>query len=545
MEINKKYLWLILFFIFVLAFAGLFGRDLWTPDEPREAAISLEMATEHNFLLPKLAGKAFVEKPLLFYIFGAITIKFFGEPLGNTAALKLIPLFCGIFTLFLTSLIAKTFLGPRCAFLAAAILAAMPGFIHITHWLLIDNLLLFFVTLSFYLLTQSYIKNKWQLLPITALAIGMAFWTKGVIALIFVFLGWLGIIANKIITGGWKKWLTPTIVIWHAIALLIAIIGITSWPALLYKLYGKELFNEWFWQNHFGRFAGTSKNLGHINNNPLYYIGFVAIYFLPFLPYLLAGLRSLLKQKLQEYSAIDFIFICSGIGGFILLSISSTKREIYFAPLLPIYAIFLAYTIDKLSSNFFNLWLVCWNICLGMMLILLIPLTFLFGNKAMLGITLIAVTLYLCWLIVSKKQTDLLVIEKFLLNWTGVLIVVLLISTSLLDKYKNYSSHFIDFAQQIKDKENTFIWRPDETTKAGFYYYSGLVFPELRKIEELKTLLSNPSSYVIALNRSFPPKDSGSELPNWENIYERQFGFGKNPRKLILIKGKGISSESK
>jgi len=61
---------------------GLFGRGLWTPDEPREADIAWRMSLQHDRTLPQLAGVPFLEKPPLSYWMsaGALAV------LGNSAA---------------------------------------------------------------------------------------------------------------------------------------------------------------------------------------------------------------------------------------------------------------------------------------------------------------------------------------------------------------------------------------------------------------------------------------------------------------------------
>src|ERR1700689_1545367 len=51
-----------------LLLVGLRGcnRGLWTPDEPREAEISREMALSPG-VIPTLNGQRFIEKPPLYY----------------------------------------------------------------------------------------------------------------------------------------------------------------------------------------------------------------------------------------------------------------------------------------------------------------------------------------------------------------------------------------------------------------------------------------------------------------------------------------------
>ncbi|MEP7245763.1 MAG: glycosyl transferase, partial [Gammaproteobacteria bacterium] len=45
----------------------MFGRGVWTPDEPREADISWRMSVQSERAIPSLAGEPFLEKPPLTY----------------------------------------------------------------------------------------------------------------------------------------------------------------------------------------------------------------------------------------------------------------------------------------------------------------------------------------------------------------------------------------------------------------------------------------------------------------------------------------------
>src|ERR1700676_2422112 len=53
------------FGLLLLALLGC-NRGLWTPDEPREAEISREMALNLS-VIPTLNGERFIEKPPLYY----------------------------------------------------------------------------------------------------------------------------------------------------------------------------------------------------------------------------------------------------------------------------------------------------------------------------------------------------------------------------------------------------------------------------------------------------------------------------------------------
>src|ERR1700751_2645845 len=58
---------------------GIFGRDLWTPDEPREADIAWRMSLQSERALPQLADTPFLQKPPLTYWMSAAGVSLFGD----------------------------------------------------------------------------------------------------------------------------------------------------------------------------------------------------------------------------------------------------------------------------------------------------------------------------------------------------------------------------------------------------------------------------------------------------------------------------------
>ena len=70
--------------------AGMFGRGLWTPDEPREADIAWRMSQQSDRTVPQLAGTPFLEKPPLSYWMSAAAISLFGDSAAGARAPNLL-----------------------------------------------------------------------------------------------------------------------------------------------------------------------------------------------------------------------------------------------------------------------------------------------------------------------------------------------------------------------------------------------------------------------------------------------------------------------
>ena len=59
----------------VFLLAGLFGRDPWKADEPYSFGMTLTFLEGNDWVVPKVAGEPFLEKPPLMYWTGAVTAK--------------------------------------------------------------------------------------------------------------------------------------------------------------------------------------------------------------------------------------------------------------------------------------------------------------------------------------------------------------------------------------------------------------------------------------------------------------------------------------
>src|SRR5258707_14986062 len=68
----------------------MFGRGVWTPDEPREADIAWRMSQQSDRTVPQLAGTPFLEKPPLSYWMSAAAISLFGDSAAGARAPNLL-----------------------------------------------------------------------------------------------------------------------------------------------------------------------------------------------------------------------------------------------------------------------------------------------------------------------------------------------------------------------------------------------------------------------------------------------------------------------
>lgn len=486
-------IWPILFIalMITLSLSGIADHDLWTPDEPREAAIALSMSQSGHYVIPELAGQPFVEKPPLFYIIASFSLHIFGRLAGNTAALRLVSAFFGLFTLLFTYLLGKTFFDRQKALFAAGILATMFGFVHVTHWLLVDNALMFFIIASIWALAQSYAdpSKKRDNCPAFLIPAGFfaacAFLAKGFIGPMIIAIAWAGLFLPQIKKSGWNKILSKKSIIFHCIGLITALLIASGWIVLFYLQGGPELFREWWWTNHFGRFSGQATNLGHISPW-YYYFGVLPVYILPWLVPFIAALGILLNKIRRKEPLSAGIFLLSFwiIGTLLLFSLSATKREIYLGAFLPACALFCVSGLKDrtvgLEKTIYTLWLaVLFALtAAGIMAPFFahylpqIPLFSCGWRQALAAAVFIAA-------IIILRDNQTLFFKRFLTVTLMLSATVLTIYCPMIDGFKSYGPAFRSAASAVKQHPQLTVagYQLDETTVAGFYYYGGLVFP--------------------------------------------------------------------
>ena len=125
----------------------------------------------------------------------------------------------------------------------------------------------------------------------------------------------------------------------HGLALILCLALMLSWMLALRAVGGPDLWNEWFWANHVGRFSGGATQLGHMQPT-WYYLPVFPVYLLPWLVIILAGIKNLLAALgRRQMTPAGRVLAAWALGGLLVLSITATKRDIYLSVLLPAFAL--------------------------------------------------------------------------------------------------------------------------------------------------------------------------------------------------------------
>jgi 4-amino-4-deoxy-L-arabinose transferase-like glycosyltransferase len=314
--------------LLLLALLGC-NRGLWTPDEPREAEVSREMALAPA-VIPTLNGQRFIEKPPLYYWTVAALFRLSGGP--SVLAARSVSVLAGAATLALLVAWGTAAHSRAAGWLSALMLATCVQFMISTHWVLIDPLLMLCTTAAAWAAWELLARrdSTWLRLALY-LALVLSLWIKGLIGPVLIGAGLLGyLLVDR--PAHWRR-LRPITGI-SVLGLAVVLLGLCIW-----KQGGDAALWEWAYVNHVQRLTNPGIT-GH-RQPVLYYLWTLPYAMLPWLLPLIEALRPAHWRRVQvpglarmsdpaRYGAL----MCAAM--LLLLSISATKRETYLLPLLPL-----------------------------------------------------------------------------------------------------------------------------------------------------------------------------------------------------------------
>jgi len=314
---------------------GMFGRGLWTPDEPREADIAWRMSRQSDRTLPQLAGTPFLEKPPLSYWMSGAAISLFGDSAAAERAPNL--LYAAVTAVAVGALALAMDTGADAALIAALVAASALTAFRVGVWLAPDACLLAGNALA--------LLGAWRgtrAPPGPAKAAGYTLMHLGAA---------VGFMAKSA-----PGWLVPamallTLIVWErrwselrrwelyaGLALQGLIIG--PWVlAVARSEHGADALRALFWNNVVGRFtridspAALDYTLGH-RNAPGKYLFELPFYLLPWTPVVAAALvHAWRRVRESDAAGTAWRFALGASLPFLaLLSLAATARDIYAAP---------------------------------------------------------------------------------------------------------------------------------------------------------------------------------------------------------------------
>ena len=327
---KKASIALIVLFLFVYILPLGF-RPLAIPDEARYGEIPREMLTSGDWVVPRLNGLKYFEKPVFGYWTNAVSLTVFGE---NAFALRLpSALSVGLSTLMIFLLVRKFSARETAAVLSPAIFLTCPLVLAMGHITVLDSLLSMLLTGALVCFFFSHMaenrRRKNFFLALMGVFCGMAFLTKGFLAFAVPVLAVVPFLL-------WERRFKDLLKVpW--IPMLTAFLVVLPWSLMIHFREG-NFWNYFFWTEHIARFLHP---ISGQHPKPVWY----------FLPVLVGGalpwfiqapavLPMVLKFELK--SPLMRFVLCWFLFPFLFFSVCSGKLIPYILPCFPPLAIVLS-----------------------------------------------------------------------------------------------------------------------------------------------------------------------------------------------------------
>lgn len=351
----NKYICLGIFtvsFLFYLLFSSLV--PITDPVESNYALTAKEMVISGDWLSPRIYGKAWFDKPVLFYWLTAIAFKIFGF---SDITARLVPaVFAGIGITLIYWFVMKVS-RQSTAILAALIMGTSLEYVLLAKLIITD--MVFFVfnnaALVFFYLGYSRESQKWYFLMYACMALAVL--TKGPVGLV------LPSIVIVIFIFSQHDWEVLRAMSLPAGILIFATIAM-PWYMAMYAVHGSEFLNTFIGVHNYLR-ATVSE---HPADNVGYY--YIIVFFLSMLPWSPLVLRAIVNKRKELFSRksplISFSLIWVLVY-FVFYSIMATKYLTYTFPMVFPLALVAAHYLEQILAEEKRRTIFCW---LGLPIIL-------------------------------------------------------------------------------------------------------------------------------------------------------------------------------
>ncbi|MFI8604369.1 ArnT family glycosyltransferase [Cellulophaga baltica] len=350
---NTRY-WLLLFLISVVYIAGLFST-LFENDSAQFAVMAMRMVQENDFINLIKGTNEYLDKPHMHYWLAALSFKIFGLHDWAYRIPGMLAIFLGAYSCFgLGKLLYNEYVGKTAALIFLTSQTIVLSVIDVRT----DAVLTGFTIFALWQLTSYINKNSLINIVLGAFGAGIAFSTKGQIAL--VVLG-LPILCHLAYTRKWMQFLN-----WRVLVAIV-VFAITIGP-ILYAYYlqfdlhpekiirGRSNRSGIFfilWEQSFERMSGEG-----IGKNSSDYFFFFHTFLWVFLPWTVIGLlayycrvKTFIKLKFAYKPKYEFLTLGGITLIFILISFAQFKLPHYLNIIIPLFAILTASYLHSLNVH--------------------------------------------------------------------------------------------------------------------------------------------------------------------------------------------------
>lgn len=355
---TKKAALTALVFFALVSYMFFFRLGSWAltdPDETFYAQSAKEMLQRHEWSTPYLYGEPQFEKPVLFYWLVEGSFKLFGV---NETAARLPSAVCGAIGILAIYLLGKILFNKRVGAIAALMLATCVEYIMLSRACVTDMTLFTLLLLGTMFFFYGHKRGKNVFYVMSAAAFGLAFLTKGPIALILPF----GVFIIYLTAAGeWKSVKKMPLFLMACAFIVVSI----PWYLVMYKLHGNPFLAEFFGFRNVNRFLVAEHAIG----SQFYYnIPIILGGFFPWSVFLPVGFwyafKNISKSKMRTVDPDKRKGLIFALAWFVVIFLfftaSSTKLPTYIFPCFISIALLTAVVWDDFLSRSASPGLVKW-----------------------------------------------------------------------------------------------------------------------------------------------------------------------------------------
>lgn len=349
---NLRY-WFLIVLIFLVYVAGMFVT-LFENDSAQFSVMAMRMVQENDFFSLFKGPEEYLDKPHMHYWLAALSYKIFGITEWSYRIPGVLATLLAAYSCYgLGSLLYNKNVGKLSALIFMTAQTIVLGAIDVRT----DAVLTGFSILAIWQLAAYIEKGSAKAIAVGAFAAGIAFSTKGQIALLVI---GLPILCHLFYTGKWKAFIS-----WKVLLALV-IFAVTITP-MLYAYYlqfdmhpekvirGKANRSGIFfifWEQSFERLSGEG-----IGKNSSDYFFFFHTFLWVFLPWTILGIiafynqiRAFIGQKFKFKQGKEFLTVGGITFIFIIISFAQFKLPHYLNITIPLFAVITAAYINKLYT---------------------------------------------------------------------------------------------------------------------------------------------------------------------------------------------------
>lgn len=322
---------------------------LFDPDEGQHAAIAQEMVERGDWIVPRLLGEPFLDKPILYFWAQALSLRWFGM---SEAAVRLPGLLFALLGAITTAILGARLLGRPVGWVAGLCYGTMILPMAMAQAPMHDVALVPWVNLSLLLFWQSHqVATRRARVACTlgiGLLLGLAILTKGLAGVALIGLAYGGFLLAT-------RQLSMAACLRGAAALAIAVLIAALWY-LPVEFRNPGYLKYYLFERHVLGFATSTQK--HGDNPWWYYLPILVVGGLPwiaYLPALAVDARDRRRESPlpngEETRGAMVLLWCWLLCGTLFLSVSHSKLVTYVWPIFPAVAILAAVVWVRACEN--------------------------------------------------------------------------------------------------------------------------------------------------------------------------------------------------